>query len=70
MTQLSLFNEADDIVYAMSLKSEDLSVIRNADYASWEWIRNIRNAVHTYNAQVKYAKAQMEKQLATAGCKR
>ena len=60
MVQLKLFDLMDDVQYAMSLTSAELSKIRQANIYSYEFIRDIRNAVHKKMRMDKMAQAQYE----------
>jgi len=65
MVQLKLFGDVDDIQYAMSLTSYELGKIKQVAPASYEFIRFIRNAVHTHESMIKHSTNQLQKKLAS-----
>jgi len=63
MIQLRLFGDREDVQYAMSLTSYELVKIKQTAMASYEFIRFIRNAVHTHELIVKHSAINLQRKL-------
>ena len=63
MVQLKLFGDLEDVQYAMSLTSYELGKIKQVAPASYEFIRFIRNAVHTHESIVKHSAINLQRKL-------
>ena len=66
MTQHELFDKATDIEYALSFHSSDLASLKASNYDAYQWVRDIRNAVHRYKSIMRHAENQLNQSLTYA----
>jgi len=63
MTQLELFDEIDEEKFAMGLTKHELARVKTNHPESYEWIKQIRNAVREYQAKVNHLKLVYEEKI-------
>ena len=63
MTQLELFDRVDDVVYCMSLTSEEFVKLRARDERAYQWVRSIRYLTNQYQFHIRQAQRKYERDL-------
>lgn len=63
MRQLDLFDEIDEEKFALSLTSAQLANLKNSNYEAFQWIKQVRDAVHQYNYMCKKLKSVLEEKI-------
>jgi len=63
MTQLELFDDIDKERFAMSLTKHELGRVKTNHPESYEWIKQIRNAVREYEVKLNHLKLVYEEKI-------